>query len=54
MEINPIDFKRIERLVQENQQRKMEMWNKNSTKLLYRLLIFFFIFFTSLSNLVHN
>lgn len=44
MELYPIDIKRIERLIKENEKRKQKLRKRNSRKLMYGMLIFLFLF----------
>lgn len=44
MESYPMDIKRIERLLKENEQRKKMLWKRNSTRLLWYMFISLFIF----------
>jgi len=44
MESYPIDIKRIEGLIKENEKRKQKLWKRNSRKLMYCVLVFLFLF----------
>jgi hypothetical protein len=50
MESYQIDIKRIERLIKENEKRKLKLRKKNSRKLMYWMLIFLFLFFLLYQN----